>query len=184
MRFRLWVAVAFLLFSLGIVGGMALPASGVVSAQTGALRDLARMLDSLPQWAVAAFIFLKNLSAIVFGFALSPFFLLVPALSLVLNGWVVGAVGGGVIADHSIAYFLAGTLPHGILELPAFFIGQAAAFAFGVSAMKAVISRKDRGQLAVSLKSNLRYLALAVGLLVPAALVETFVTPWLLTRFV
>ena len=76
---------------------------------------------------------------------------------------------------------LLGLLPHGIFELPAIIIGMAASLSFGFAAIQAAVSREKRAQLLPSLKQNSKYLLLALALLVPAAIMETFVTPLFLT---
>jgi stage II sporulation protein M len=111
---------------------------------------------------------------------MSPFLLAVPVFALVLNGWVIGAISGRVVAEQSLGYLLAGLLPHGVLELPAFFMGQAAAFSFGTAAMLAVFNSERRALLPAALRSNLKYMVIALVLFVPAALIEAFVTPLLI----
>jgi stage II sporulation protein M len=71
-------------------------------------------------------------------------------------------------------------LPHGVFEIPAIIIGEAAALSFGAMVIMALFSPKRRSQLLPNLKQNLKYLLLAFILLVPAAIIETFVTPLLL----
>ncbi|HEY51621.1 MAG TPA: stage II sporulation protein M, partial [Dehalococcoidia bacterium] len=71
----------------------------------------------------------------------------------------------------------AGLLPHGVLELPALIIGEAAALSFGAMVIIALISRRRRSQLAPNLKQNVKYMALAFALLLPAAIIETYITP-------
>ena len=90
-----------------------------------------------------------------------------------------GVVSVAVIQEKSLGYLLAGTLPHGILELPALIIGEAAAFSFGTAVMLALVNRERRKLVLPNLRQNIRYLALAVILLFPAALIETYVTPLL-----
>jgi stage II sporulation protein M len=85
-----------------------------------------------------------------------------------------------VIEQESVGLLLAGLLPHGIFELPALIIGEAAALSFGSMAIIALISKKRRDQLSPNLKRNLKYLALAFALLLPAAIIETYITPLLL----
>jgi len=86
-----------------------------------------------------------------------------------------------VIQEKSLGFLLAGLLPHGIIELPAFIIGEAAALSFGAMVILVLFKKKERSQLVPSLKQNLRYLMIAFALLIPAAIIETFVTPLLLT---
>jgi len=185
MSVRSWVVVVVILFGLGIVWGLSTPSntSGVFSGETRSLQQLADFIAGLPAWLMFGFILLKNISAVLLSFVLSPFFLIMPLLSLVVNGWLIGAVANTVVAERSIGYLLAGILPHGIFELPALFIGEAAAMSFGVAAMRSVFDTSRRGHLTDTLKVDLRYLGISVLLFVPAAVMETFVTPLLLKRF-
>ena len=181
MNFKLWVVVVIVLFSIGLVWGLSLPdnSAGALSTETKALEEFAEFVNSLPLWAMFGFILLKNVTAVLFGFIMSPLFLVVPVLSLVLNGWLIGAVAGRVVAEQSVGYLVAGLLPHGVFELPALFIGEVAALGFGVAIMQAVFTGK-RDQLMPKLKTNLKYLGISFVLFLPAALMETFVTPLLL----
>ena len=72
-------------------------------------------------------------------------------------------------------------LPHGIFELPAFILGEAAALSFGAMVILALFKKERRNLLLPGLKQDLRYLMVAFVLLVPAAIVETYITPLLLT---
>lgn len=201
MRYRWWLALAVFLFAVGIMLGFSAQTEDATvfpgglldiapsptphteaspRATLDAFRDLAQFVVSLPPWAVFAFILGKNAIAVAASFIMGPFFLLVPLFSLVFNGWVIGVVADGVIAEQSVVYLLKGLLPHGIIELPAFFMAQAAALGFGIAAMQAVLRPERRSQLMPALRSNLKYLVIALILLVPAAAIEAFVTPLLL----
>ena len=85
-----------------------------------------------------------------------------------------------MMEDASLGFVLAGLLPHGIVELPAFFIGEAAAISIGIMAVIALFKKEKRGLFLPSLRQNLRYLALAAALMLPAAALETYLTPLLL----
>jgi stage II sporulation protein M len=181
MRYSWWLGISVALFLAGLAWGLLAPeANGVGAGQLGALEELAELITSLPGWAMFLAILAKNAAALVFSFVMSPLFLVMPLLGLLLNGWVIGVVAESVVAEHSLGYLLTGLLPHGILELPAFFMGQAAALGFGAAVMRAVISAEQRSRLPVALRTNLKFLVIALILLVPAAAVETFVTPRLL----
>jgi stage II sporulation protein M len=184
MSFKLRILTVIILFCLGLVLGLAMPDIRVFSlfSQASVLEELAEFIGSLPIWAVFIFILLKNISAVLFVFIASPLFLVVPVVSLVLNGWVIGAVSGTVVTEHSVSYLLTGLLPHGIIELPALFIGEAAALGFGLSVIQAVINRDRRDRIITDLRPDLKYLVISLILLVPAALIETFVTPVLLGK--
>ena len=181
MSFKRWLFLSVFLFLAGLAWGMS--ASGDTSTlldeNVDALKKLADFLSPLPHTSVAAFIFLKNVGAVLVGFALSPFFCLVPVAALVLNGGLLGLVSVMVVQEKSLGYLLAGVLPHGIFELPALIIGEAAALSFGTAVMLALVKKERRKLLLPNLKHNARYLALAVIMLFPAALIETYVTPLL-----
>jgi len=117
----------------------------------------------------------------VLSFVLSPILCLAPILSLTVNGWLLAFISSAVAQEESLGFVLAGVLPHGIFELPAIIIGEAAALSFGTMAILALIKRGKRHLLLLNLKQNLRYLLIAIGLLLPAAIIETYATPLLLT---
>lgn len=183
MSYKRWVLVAIVLFGIGLVLGLAVPvgSASFPSEDIAALSELSDILFSLPPPLMAIFIFVKNASALLLSFALSPILCIVPAATLILNGGVLAFVSTMVIQEKSLGFLLAGLLPHGIIELPAFIIGEAAALSFGAMVILVLFKKRERSQLVPSLKQNLRYLMIAFALLIPAAIIETFVTPLLLT---
>ena len=183
MSYKRWILVAIVLFGVGLALGLITPVGGVspLSEDIVALSELSDILFSLPPPLMAIFIFVKNASALLLSFALSPILCIVPAATLILNGGVLAFVSTMVIQEKSLGFLLAGLLPHGIIELPAFIIGEAAALSFGAMVILVLFKKKERSQLVPSLKQNLRYLMIAFALLIPAAIIETFVTPLLLT---
>ena len=178
-----WIFIAIFLFGVGLIFGFASPTgiTSLLAEDIAALEELSELLASLPLALTALFIFIKNASVLLLSFVLSPIFCLVPILALTVNGWVLAFVSSMVIQEESLGYLLAGLLPHGIFELPAFILGEAAALSFGTMAIVALFSKEGRNLLLPNLKRNLRYLMIALALLLPAAIIETFVTPLLLT---
>ena len=183
MNFKSWLFLAVFLFVIGVIWGLFVfvhtPTTGPLAEDVTALKKLSDFLLPLPQTSVFAFIFLKNAAALLIGFALSPFFCLVPLAALVINGGLLGLVSVTVVQEKSFGYLLAGVLPHGIFEIPALIIGEAAALSFGSAVMLALVKKERRTLLLPNLRQNVRYLALSVILLFPAALIETYVTPLL-----
>ncbi|MEE9365356.1 MAG: stage II sporulation protein M, partial [Dehalococcoidales bacterium] len=181
MSYRGWILVAVGLFAIGMTLGLAMPDDAVelFAGDLTALEELAEILGPF-EFSTAAFIFLKNVSALLFSFIFSPLLCLVPIIALIANGGLLSFVSVIVIEQESVGLLLAGLLPHGIFELPALIIGEAAALSFGSMAIIALISKKRRSQLSPNLKRNLKYLALAFALLLPAAIIETYITPLLL----
>jgi len=183
MSYKRWILVAIGLFGIGLVLGLVVPAGSThfFSEEIAALGELGEVLFSLPRPLMAIAIFAKNALALLLSFALSPIFCIVPAVTLILNGGLLAFVSTMIIEEKSLSFVLAGLLPHGIIELPAFILGEAAALSFGAMAVLVLIKKRERNQLLPSLKQNLKYLMIAFALLLPAAIIETFITPLLLT---
>ncbi len=182
MRYKLWVIIASGLFVIGIGAGLVISAimpddiNGLLSEELAALEELSTILEPF-QATTAVFIFLKNASVLLFSFIFSPILCLLPVLALAFNGMLLSFVSVIVIQEESTSLLLAGLLPHGIFEIPAVIIGEAAALSFGFMTIVALISKRRRNLLLPNLKQNMKYFLLALALLVPAAIIETFVTP-------
>ena len=183
MSYKRWLFVAILLFGIGIALGLSTSTgfASLISEDIAVLKELGGLLASLPLALVVVIIFIKNASVLLLSFAFSPIFCLVPILTLTVNGWLLAFVSVLVSQEKSLGFVLAGLLPHGIFELPALILGEAAALSFGTVAMLALFKKERRDLLLPSLKRNLRYLIVALALLLPAAIIETYVTPLLLT---
>jgi len=183
MSYKKWIIIAIALFGVGLVLGLAAPASMVtlLSEELAALDELADFLAPLPQFIVFIVIFLTNTFTLLISFILSPILCLWPILVLTLNGWLLSFVSTVLVQEKSLGFVLVGLLPHGVFELPALIMGEAAALSFGTAAIIALFKKERRNLLLPSLKQNLRYLLIALALLLPAATIEAFVTPLLLT---
>ena len=182
MSFKRWNLVAVCLFGIGIVLGLTAQdtIANFLAEDLAALQELGASLGPF-KVTTAIFIFIKNISAVLLSFIFSPILCLLPILALVLNGWLLSFVSAIVAQEKSLGFVLAALLPHGIFELPALIIGEAAALSFGTMVIMALISKERRKLLLPNLKQNLRYIMVACVLLVPAAIIETYVSPLLLT---
>jgi len=185
MRFRFWVIIATGLFIIGILAGIeirnTMPAdiTDIFSGQEDSLSNIADSLGT-SRVAILIFIYFKNALAVFISFLLGPFFCIVPVLALLFNSAFISYISIEVIQKKSLGYLLAGVLPHGIFEIPALLIGEAASLSFGVAVIIAIFSRGRRDYLRNSFKENFKYLLISLALLGPAAIMETFVTPLLL----
>ncbi|MDO8567458.1 MAG: stage II sporulation protein M [Dehalococcoidales bacterium] len=176
MRFRYWIIAAIVLFSVGIALGLMVKAD-FITQNVAAIKELGATLKPF-RISTAVFIYLKNVSTLLLSFVFAPVFLLLPIFALAVNGWILSFVVVLAAQQKSLGFALAAILPHGILEIPAIIIGEAAALSFGV-AMLATLFARGRGQLLPNLRRSLKYLVIAAILLIPAAFIETFITPLL-----
>jgi stage II sporulation protein M len=181
MRYRWWIVIAVALFAVGIALGIADPGNigSLLSNEITSLEELGGILAPFT-FGMFIFIFIKNVITLLFSFIFSPILAIIPVVTLLFNGWVLGLVSAVVTQQQSLGYVLAGILPHGVIELPALFIGEAAALSFGITAVIALFKKEKRGLFLPSLRQSLKYLTLAVILMLPAAAIETYLTPLLL----
>ena len=182
MSYKKWIFIAIFLFGIGLVFGLATPLNVInpLSEDITALEELSNIFAPF-SFLTLIFILAKNASVVLLSFVLSPIFCLVPVLALTVNGWLLAFVSVAVTQEESLGFVLAGLLPHGVFEISAFILGEAAALSFGVVAILAVFKKEERNLLLPRLKQNLRYLRMALVLLLPAAIIETYITPLLLT---
>ena len=180
MSYKRWIFIAISIFGIGLVLGLATPSS-IVS-----LGDIVAAFEelggSLVPFSIVTFVFIfvNNVVALLLSFVLSPILCLAPVLSLTVNGWLLSFVSASVAQEKSLGFVLVGLLPHGILEIPALIMAQAAALSFGTMTMLALFKKEKRKLLLPNFKKNLKYLLIALALLLPAAIIETYVTPLLL----
>ena len=137
----------------------------------------------------APHLFLNNLRACAVAVLLGLIpFLFVTALTLIANAAVMGAVGAmyGMTGRSVAVMYLAGILPHGIFELPAILLSISMGLYICYCLVKRICEgRYNRGIVKKALANSLRtFLCLIVPLLAVAALIETYVTPILLTHFI
>lgn len=150
------------------------PAS--LGTETADLQKMSEWILSLPPPLTMAAIFVKNMLAVAASIILSPVFLLVPVMTLLVNGWIIGLLSAAVIHEQSVGYLLSGLLPHGVFELPALFMGEAVAFSIGTAVIRALF-KNQTADLKANIKRDGRYLLPIVILFLVAAAIETYVTP-------
>lgn len=130
-------------------------------------------------------LFLNNLQAmtlsVLYGFI--PF-LFLPALSLGVNSVILGVLVAYYSNNSfSLLVLLAGILPHGIFELPALFLSLGAGLCLCKN-INAYIRKNEKGVMKPLLLNILRTVCILVlPLLAAAAVMETYVTPLVMSLF-
>jgi len=153
-----------------------------VDALLSGLQDKADQLTGQQPLLMMLGIFWNNafasLLALIFGLAAGLF----PLFFVMSNGLAIGIVLEMVVAKMGTAgilVFLAGILPHGVIELPAVFISASIGLKLGYQALLSLIKRQDvvTGELMAGLRIFVFWI---VPALFVAAFIETFVTSALL----
>ncbi len=125
-------------------------------------------------------IFLRNLATATLILASSPFAGLLPGVILLLNGFIVGGVVTYSVTEMGrtpleVAALL---LPHGIVEIPTLIYASTLSLEAGLKIIRGVFTREDGEALLRS------YVRVILPLIFIAALIETFITPWIASQAV
>ncbi len=179
-----WILISSVIFITGLLIGIISPSTDIFNS-LDYLIDIAGDAASLSSFGLFIFYAINNIFKIVLSFIFSPLLCVLPVLSLFMNGWIISNVGHYIVdvQQYSAGFFIMGLLPHGIIEIPALIIGQAAALSLGTMAIAAVFVKDKRPYLFLNLRKNLKYLGLVVLLLIFAAGIEAFITPSVISFF-
>jgi stage II sporulation protein M len=126
-----------------------------------------------------AILFINNLRASMLVIILGLLLGVVPLLSAIANGAILGAVAFS-LAQEGIApvpFLLAGILPHGILELPAVLLSMAFGLKLGYHIIFPLPGKKRIQTLGSIFQEIGGALPIIVILLLVAAFLEVLVTP-------
>jgi stage II sporulation protein M len=149
------------------------------------LKQIADLMKGRPVWIRIGIIWFNNLfasiSAILLGILLAAF----PLFSLIGNGLAIGFMQHMVQQTGlSATQFYLALLPHGIFELPAFFIAVGLGIRLGIIPFRLIwqrhMSEQRRPLFRIFFQELRHYLVLITVLLFVAAVIEITVSPMLL----
>lgn len=137
------------------------------------------LLEMNPFYIVFA-IFLNNafvsLVSLVLGLALG----ILPILFIAFNGYLVGVISNIVAQQKGLLFISLALLPHGIVELPMVFLSAGIGLRLGHQVFSALLGRPT--EIKREFKEGLIfYFHWIVPLLFIAAMIETFITPLILS---
>jgi len=167
------------------IGSIEFVNSGVPpSSSLGFLGELARFFKPYTIMTVI-FIYLKNALAVFTIWLLGAIFMIPSLWGLGFNGYIIGYTTTFVAVKYSLTFALASTLPHGILEIPAIILAGAAGAELGLSIIQKILSlfRQSSHSIKAGLKSSFRFVQVSLILLIPAAIIETYITPLIMSYF-
>ncbi len=169
----------FLAFSLGMLLAALYPP--IIALFLEGFSDFVEPILSLSVWQIFLAIFLNNsfkaLLSILFGVAFAVY----PVILLAVNGLVIGILFFASL-DNADVFFLS-VLPHGVIEIPAIFLGTAIGIYIGSLAYKNV-SKKEENPIVKNILLGLKFfIFFLVPVLLLAALIEVSVTPFLLDLY-
>lgn len=168
---------------LGMVFGIMTPKG------TGPITD-DPLFDAIEQWVefyvpyspfTVLFLFAKNTLAAGISFFLAPIIIVPPGV-LLLNGYTVGFFGSAIAEQQSLLTALQALAPHGVFEIPALVFAAAGGLRFGVALYRKIaLSAKNIDySIRKEFMGSLSLFLIAVVLLLIAAVMETYVTPYIM----
>jgi len=124
------------------------------------------------------FFYLHNLLVSLIRLFGGILFGLWPTISLLYLGAILGGVFSLSVSHQMVGFFVLGTLPHGVFELPAAIIAAAWGLKLGEWIMQPI--GKKAKFLYSTLKEGVYIFLLIAVLLLIAAIIESTITPFLL----
>jgi stage II sporulation protein M len=179
VRLRPFAVASVLLFcAAALAGGMAIVYFPQLAAQLQELlKQFAQMFRGLPKLQLAIAIFFNNSLKTLLVILLGPLFGIAPVIFLVVNGAILGAVIPVAAATSGLWRSIMTIVPHGILELPAIFLGTSIGLKLGMHPWLRLAGKADT-TLMSELGHGLRlYFTIILPLLLLAAAIEVYVTP-------
>jgi stage II sporulation protein M len=141
-----------------------------------------KIFHGLSKLQLAAAIFLNNALKTLLAILLGSLFGVIPAVILLANGIALGVVFSLSVESRGPWLSFLSILPHGILELPAVFLGTSIGLMIGSHVVKGLLGRAET-TLPGELVRGLRFFCTVIlPLLLVAALVEAFLTSALVAR--
>lgn len=182
-RLKPYLMTSLALFGNGIIIGLVIvhrhPSLAGYFEDT--LANFVKMFTGMSRIQLAAAIFLNNALKTLIAILLGSLVGLVPMIFLLANGVALGIAWTLSSGARGPWLSLLSLLPHGILELPAVFLGTSIGLMIGLAAFKR-LTRRSETTLGSELALALRYFcSVIVPLLFAAALVEAFITAALVT---
>lgn len=133
------------------------------------ITEILKQTENLGVFGMFMFLFKNNLSTAFFGIVLGAVFGIFPLVSSIMNGYVLGFVlrKSADVGGLGVVWKI---LPHGIFELPAFFLSISIGLKLGMF----ISARKKRKYLAENIEMGFRvFLYVIFPLLIIAGVIET-----------
>jgi stage II sporulation protein M len=178
-----YLKTSLVIFGSGIVIGLMAVSHFPLLAQhfETSVVGFVKNFRGLSKLELAAAIFLNNTLKTVLAIFLGSLFGIIPAVFLLGNGIALGVIFSLSAQTRGLWLSLLSIVPHGLLELPAVFLGTSIGLMVGSRVMKQFF-RPPETTIGSELVQGLRFfITVILPLLFIAALVEAFLTSALIT---
>ncbi|CAG0965763.1 MAG: integral membrane protein [Candidatus Methanoperedens nitroreducens] len=174
-KYILIVAGVFI-FSLIIGLLLSLKNLGLSENYLEVLKNSFGWIKTLSPIEIVLLIFLNNAVKSLFSIVLGAGLGIIPIIFIGGNGIIIGLIVNEVSKEQGIIFVLAALLPHGIIEIPMVLISAGLGFRLGYSMY--VSMKGEKRDMRYELTESLHvFIKIIMPLLFVAAVIETFVTP-------
>jgi len=181
-EFPLGLIILSLLIFLGGLAVGYLSAEEISSQLTEVLGEELSFFAELPLPLLALAIFTNNFSKTLIAMLLGVLLAIPPVSFILMNGFILGVMSFEVVKYKGLLFLVLGVLPHGIFEIFAATLSTALGIRLGIAVYRRL--RKRSFEVWHTLKLCLKtYFSWVMPLLALSAVIETCVTPLLLSGF-
>lgn len=146
------------------------------------LKEAFSRITTLDQFERMLEIFKNNVRNSLMALVLGTLFGIVPFIVAAANGLVLGMLAEIVSRQQGVVFVVAALLPHGIIELPMVLVSVGIGFRLGHAVY--LLLKGMRIDIMQELKQGMWfYVRWVVPLLLVAAVIESYVTPLVASRF-
>ncbi|RZN55227.1 MAG: hypothetical protein DSO09_03135 [Candidatus Methanomethylicota archaeon] len=176
-KFRISILIPIVLLIITMLYGYFIPKAKIPIEQSIFYQILQPYAELYKPYNISTviFLFLKNTLVVFIAFFLSPILLISPIFVIILNGFMTGYIASILPIDIAIKALA----PHGIFELSALVIASSSGFRFGYYTIMKLIKHKEYKIIEI-LKKEIKWIYISLILLLIAAIIESFITPFLI----
>ncbi len=165
------------IFILSIVIGLLISSENPTLSENyfKTLKNLFDWIKTLNPVIIMLVIFLNNALKSLIALVLGIGFGIIPLLFVAANGVIIGILADLVSKQQGTAFFIAATLPHGVIEIPMILLSASIGLRLGYVmylSLKGIKTEKHEFETGFMF-----YMKWIVPLFFVAAIIETFVTP-------
>lgn len=135
-------------------------------------------IKDLSPISIMLVIFLNNAVKCLFSIVLGAGFGIIPIIFVGGNGIILGLIANEASKEKGIIFVLAALVPHGIIEIPMILISAGLGLRLGFSMYLSL--KGEKKDMRYELLESLRlFMRIIMPLLFVSAVIETFVTPFI-----
>jgi stage II sporulation protein M len=173
-----YLKASLAIFAAGIIIGLVIVSHfpEIADRFESSVVGFVKIFRGLSKFQLAAAIFLNNALKTLFAILLGSLVAIIPAIFLLANGVALGVVFSLSTQARGLWLSLLSIAPHGILELPAVFLGTSIGIMIGTKVIQQLFERAPTSVSSEVVRGLRFFLTVILPLLFVAALVEAFLT--------